>query len=111
MLTILKRYEGAKPDLDITKHYSEREKDRNVKAKKNKIHDMFIVEKDSIIQLHIILTDATIVIADLEHGTVVTTLNARAQQIKRYYKAINDFAPKFLLESADKNEAMNLHLL
>lgn len=109
MLKVLSKFEGNvnNLNLDLTRHFQDRASTR-LKSEPTNVQDMFIVEKDGVVQLHIILSNATIVVVDKVRGKIVTLLNARPTQIKRYYTK-PERAPQWLLEIAESNKVCNLN--
>lgn len=108
MFKVIKKFEGKVSNLELTKHYLERANTR-FQNEPTTIVDMFIVEKDGVQQLHIILSNATIIVVDKAKGKVVTLLNARVSQIKRYY-IHPDRAPQWLKDRADMNKVNGLNV-
>lgn len=96
-------------NLSKTLHFGDRQ-NRLVK-KETKIHDMFVVNKDERLQLHIIMDDATIIIVDKMNNKIVTVLNARVGQIKRYYQPLNIVPCTQLLKQAEHNVKFGLNLI
>jgi hypothetical protein len=90
-----------------SRHFKKKAEERGTRI--NEIYDMFVVRKDGRVQLHIILTNATIIIVDKEKGKIITTLNARVGQIKRYY-TYPDKPSSELLDCADLNKSCSAYL-
>lgn len=84
-----------------TKHYGDRQ--NRVKNGEKTIEQIFEVEKAGRLQLHIILSDATVVVVDKVRQSIVTLLNARPAQIKRYYQPLGLEVPQSLLAEATSN--------
>lgn len=101
MLNVIRKVEGVNNNFGQTKHYGERT-NRNKSGEKT-IEHIFEVERQGRLQLHIILSDATVVVVDKEKNVMVTMLNARPAQIKRYYAPLGLVAPKHLLDEATIN--------
>lgn len=62
-------------------------------------------------EIHLITTDGYIIIVNAWTFKLCTVLIARPGQIDRYYKAINQEAPQWLLDKAFQNQIKNLNNL
>lgn len=61
------------------------------------------VERNGRKQLHIMLSDATIVVVDKDRNKIVTYLNCRPSQVLKYFEAEGVATPIHLLQQAKLN--------
>ena len=113
MLEVMQRFEGnigKLGNLSKSIHFNDRAY-RLVKEDNVEVQDMFIVNKDGKHQLHIILNNATILVVDKAKKKIVTILNARVGQIKRYYHQLNLEPCAILLQHAEHNVKYGINLI
>lgn len=93
--------------MEKTLHSVERE--CRIKAGDKKIERIFEVERNGRPQLHIMLSDATVMVVDKMRNKIVTYLNCRPTQVLKYYEAEGVATPIHLLQHAKYNVANNLN--
>ena len=62
-------------------------------------------------ELHIVTSNATVIIINALTFKLITVLFARKNQIKRYYNAIYQTAPSYLIQAAANNEKKHFNNL
>ncbi|MGL4425917.1 MAG: hypothetical protein ACRCTC_06665 [Cetobacterium sp.] len=106
MLTVIGKIDEV-GEFKTAKHYEERT--HREKNGEKVIEAIFEVKKFDRPQLHIILSDATVLVVDKVKQTIITILNARPSQIKRYYNPLGLNVPVYLLAEATSNTMNNLN--
>lgn len=78
-----------------------------------KIEKCFFVDKGhpNGAEIHILTKNALIIVLNERTKKVCTILIARPGQIRRYYKAINEYPPKYLIDIARKHLINGEHLI
>ena len=87
--------------MKISAHAQERA--YRVKDGDKSVERIFEVERNGRKQLHIMLSDATVVVVDKDRNKIVTYLNCRPTQVLKYFEAEGVATPIHLLQHAKNN--------
>ncbi|MGL5189933.1 MAG: hypothetical protein ACRC7S_09845 [Cetobacterium sp.] len=93
--------------MEATKHAKERA--YRLKDGEKKIERIFELSRNGRQFLHIMLSDATVMIVDKERNKIVTYLNCRPNQVLKYYEAVGEATPIHLLQHANVNVSKKLN--
>lgn len=87
--------------MKVSAHAKDRE--YRVKEGDKSVERVFEVERNGRKQLHIMLSDATVVVVDKDRNKIVTYLNCRPSQVLNYFESEGVATPIHLLQHAKLN--------